>query len=746
MQAEINSIWRIVKLTGFVNGDYRIIGFSPSNDDILIFMLNRLNDGQEYKSTKTKYKKIKVKRPLAVNKEIFNRAVSLGIIIWGEFILPPYLFLPEKNIPEKHIQVRDKRFSLLQEIISTPDYLSIVVPTKRSKLLSSHAKEKGVSVQHLYRLLSLYWEYGQNRNALLPAYYRSGSFGSQQSESDIKRGRPTRNVNKKISSVNMTENDKKNLIIIYEGNLPKNNKSSSNKPNVVSKLYQKFLVKFYKEEIVSAYDAGRLPRHPSYRSFLYWHNKLINYAQRVEEQTNPGNFLRNHRPLLGKATDNAPLPGSCFEIDSTPLDVYVVSEFNNSYVLGRPTVYIIIDKASRMIVGLHVSMEHASWRAARQALVNAFTSKVEYCACYGIDIDESMWPCHHIPQSLACDRGEFTGKLAGLTVPLVGKLSFMPPYRPDLKAIVESHFRVLNKALIHDLKGTTLGKNWLRSDRDPRLDARYTLTEITRLLILEIIKHNKKQHDKLPFQTSLLIKNGLTHTPINYWELHLRLHAHSLAIEHQDNIRAMLLSDIEVSMTSSGVRLNDQLVYECDRPEFRAWKTVARNKGKWKLDARYDLDNSSFIYVRFNKNEKYTRCSLVKSVDTEHHNRHIADVTYYTAAYRDELSNPVVDPTDIRLYELGEVIHQEVHDRVKKRGVSLSKKEVVTGMNQRRSDYISMARDSENGVATEFIVGSSSSDNRRTSESPVKQGVPVFGEDKIIAFMNRKREKKNEDN
>ncbi|MGK6717933.1 hypothetical protein ACKU3I_022385 [Serratia marcescens] len=51
-----------------------------------------------------------------------------------------------------------------------------------------------------------------------------------------------------------------------------------------------------------------------------------------------------------------------------------------------------------MIVGLHVSMEYASWRAGRQALINSFTSKKEYCAEFGIEIEEADWPCNHIPQ------------------------------------------------------------------------------------------------------------------------------------------------------------------------------------------------------------------------------------------------------------------------------------------------------------------------------------------------------------
>ncbi len=38
-------------------------------------------------------------------------------------------------------------------------------------------------------------------------------------------------------------------------------------------------------------------------------------------------------------------------------------------------------------------------------------------------------------------------------------------------------------------------------------------------------------------------------------------------------------------MTSKGIRLNDDMYYECDRAEFEDWKVIARSNGRWKLEA-----------------------------------------------------------------------------------------------------------------------------------------------------------------
>ncbi|MBF4238129.1 transposase, partial [Vibrio anguillarum] len=118
------------------------------------------------------------------------------------------------------------------------------------------------------------------------------------------------------------------------------------------------------------------------------------------------------------------------------------------------------------------------------------TSKKEYCAEFGIEIEEADWPCNHIPQRLLCDRGEFICQDAeNLAVPLIGHLSIAPPYRAELKGIVEHRFNILNEKLVHELLGTTKGRHYIRSDRDPRLDATFTLREITKLLIDEVLEH-----------------------------------------------------------------------------------------------------------------------------------------------------------------------------------------------------------------------------------------------------------------
>uniref|UniRef100_UPI001E4A4C2B hypothetical protein n=1 Tax=Rheinheimera faecalis TaxID=2901141 RepID=UPI001E4A4C2B len=595
------------------DGLYRILQFY---NEIQIYILFPLVESKA------------LQRPLKLSFNIFHEAIKASKFQLSSYLLPYYQLQSEDDISERYLLIRDEKYQLIVDLISEPNFLLNLVEQPRSKVISLHAKSNKTYVQNIYRVLNLYWKYGQDRNALLPSYKNSGGRGKSRIAGKLKRGSPIQLSSPSVeapSGVNTTEFDKTLFLKAMKEFGLKGDKVK------FSRVYIKMLkeYKHYADELIAAESESRVALVPNYRAFVYWVKKLVPAHTLIRKQTNQGDFDRNKRGLRGSATDHAEVPGSCFELDATVLDVHIVSDFRRNHVLGRPTVYCVVDKTSRMIVGLHVSMEYASWRAGRQALINSFTSKKEYCAGFGIEIEEADWPCHHIPQRLLCDRGEFICKNAeDLAVPLIGHLSIAPPYRPEMKGIVEGRFKILNDKLIHELLGTTKGRNYIRGDRDPRLDATMTLREITKLLIDEVLEHNSSVFKDLAKQSTSLIESGLSPTPLNYWNLHLKAQKHSLSRADEAHVRARLLPTTKVTMTGKGIRLNDQMYYSTDHPDFEAWKVIARNNGSWLLKALIDNDNSSFIYVRLEDESGFTRCNLMKESANFAH-RHLADILYF---------------------------------------------------------------------------------------------------------------------
>jgi transposase InsO family protein len=82
--------------------------------------------------------------------------------------------------------------------------------------------------------------------------------------------------------------------------------------------------------------------------------------------------------LHSTATSQALGPGSRYEIDATIADIYLVSNSNPESIVGRPTIYFVIDVFSRLVAGFYIGFESPSYLAAIQALNIAMTDKVKF--------------------------------------------------------------------------------------------------------------------------------------------------------------------------------------------------------------------------------------------------------------------------------------------------------------------------------------------------------------------------------
>lgn len=453
MEVTKNSIWILTNTEGLESGMYRVLEVMSNADCLILFPLN---EGASQK------------RPCVKGLSVFLSWVDSGAACAGKFKLPSYLLVAETEILEKHKLRRDKNYDLISALVMDNQFLIDYSTLHRVPRTACYAKSKGVDGKGIIRLLNRYWRYGQSHMAMLPAFSNSGGPGKERKPVSGPLGAP-----KRRRTLSVTRSKKFILSDVDKDNFRKATKKYHLKPNGdnVSKTYKKLLRDYYSDEICLSDALNQPPIIPTLRQFGYWLKKLFSAEDLIKSRVTEREYLLNKRALLGSLSDVSPVPGSCFEIDATVADVHIVSSFGERYALGRPTIYSVVDRASRMIVGFHVSLYHASWRAARQALANCFLPKAEYCRGFGIDIDESEWPCAHIPQCLMCDNGEMIGlKPQALVVPLT-ELQLSPPYRPDFKGIVEQRFKILNAEVLHELLGTTRGGFVVRGSRDPRKDS-----------------------------------------------------------------------------------------------------------------------------------------------------------------------------------------------------------------------------------------------------------------------------------
>ncbi|MBO9489852.1 hypothetical protein J7384_05710 [Endozoicomonas sp. G2_1] len=604
-----NQIYEIPTVMIAKSHKYRILAVYPDRGLVALFPLD-----DESKLKRPTLKKIaQIERLIKQTKELEE--------------LTPINFLTASDdaISESHKRKRDKNYHLIKGLVEG-EYEETVfqlAASKKSLLLKEYAAKHNFELTSVYRAINRFWYYGQTKNALLPHYFKSGNLGREMPDSNKKRGRPIASYSGLISfeqGRSITEKDKeifKQYIKQYV-NIPH--------PLPIAKVYRLMidLEESYSSEAIIAEKNGKKANNPTLVQFRYWEKKLNSINDKLNTQGPAYKRKQDNRDSLKGVNAMSSLPGDSFQIDATVADVYVVYKYDRSIVLGRPTIYSITDTATRMIVGLHVTLGHPSWESARQTIYNTFTPKGDYCSRLGLEIEDEEWPCYHAPRELICDRGEMIGLKPEHNLPLCS-LRYTPSGRPEMKGVVERVFRIYNDEQLHNMDGTTRGKGYSRMDAKPATTATYTLDEVAKTLAAEAIKQNNKKNNDVK-NLKLVIQSGIYPSAINAWKLYLSHHRHSLKIYSPQQVFANLLQPTKVSVTEYGFEYSD-LYYTCTEAQNENLFTLSKKFGEYQLEARINRDDTSYIFVKLNKVSPFIKCHLTPR-STNLANLHFYDFNY----------------------------------------------------------------------------------------------------------------------
>ncbi|MYL34959.1 DDE-type integrase/transposase/recombinase [Pontibacillus yanchengensis] len=501
-----------------------------------------------------------------------------------------------KEYIEIHKDKRDKAWSVIKDIVTIEP--NIYLRDERGELIRECIKNHGVTKKYLYKMLKRYWVGGKVKNALMPNYWKSGGKGQAKNLSNKKIGRPSNlsKENPELKGVNVLESDKKifHLAIktIYEQS-----------PEVGLKYtYDEMIKKYYNEGYhftKNGLESPILPKSedvPSYRQFLYWYDNEFNSMERYIKKEGNRKYNLNVKPNVGEANKRVSGPGAVFEIDATIADVYLVSSLARNRIIGRPVVYIVKDVFSRLVTGLYVGLEGPSWVGAMLAIENTSRDKKEYCNSLNIEIDSEDWPCKNLPTFFAADRGEMEGCNAdNLTDSLGIQILNTPPYRADLKGIVERHFKTLNTNIRNWMPGAVHKDFKERGGRDYRLDAKLSLKAFERIIILSILEHNQKIISHYP-KTGDMIKHNVETSPVALWEWGIKYKYGFLKEYDNDTIRLTLMPKGKGSITREGVYFNRKY-YSSEFAIQNNWFEDATINGRKKIDITYDPRSLNLIYV-----------------------------------------------------------------------------------------------------------------------------------------------------
>jgi putative transposase len=516
-----------------------------------------------------------------------------------------------------HLELRDRAWSIIKDLVLNEDgspNINIFDSRWRGTKLQQLHDQKISSIKTTLKWLRKYWQRGQIKNCLLPDLIYSGGKGKERTQMTRKLGRPA--YVKPSEGIPITDDIKKIFI---------NGIKYFYKPGVnIKRVFDRVVDTYFTTGDFIEQDGFSVPiiappkERPTFRQFEhFFRTKRDQNLEDFQKQSHGlKKFENDLRVRTGSSSRMAPGPGYIVQMDSTVLDVYLVSSLDRSRLIGRPILYILVDVWSHLITGFCLTLNGPSWDAARQALYNMFENKVEYCKGFGITISDYDWPWHYSPISIIGDRGESIGENADtLAENFRIELANTAPYMAVWKPIVESKFRLLNNITVEYLPAHVYKKR--RGDRDYRLDAVLTLQEIRTIMIRMILYHNKYHVVSNPWSDEGLIRDHIAPHPIDLFDWGMRHKTGLLRSVNLELAKIYLLPEDEASVTGDGIFFRKR-VYDSEYARQKQWLAKAKNEGTFRAEIRYDPRDSSYIFIRVDHG-KYLPCPIASTYEVFNH-------------------------------------------------------------------------------------------------------------------------------
>jgi len=305
-----------------------------------------------------------------------------------------------------------------------------------------------------------------------------------------------------------------------------------------------------------------------------------------------------HRKFKGiKKSLSAERPLELVIMDHTVFDTWTVLDTETFLPLGRPTLTVAIDVATRMILGYLVSFEPASLYSVLTTLKRVNKNKAYVKSVFpGI---RGKWNAWGKPQEILVDNGwEFKSKsLQDALHDLGTDIIWAPVHTPEYKAIGERFFQTLNLMLAKKLPGTAPKPELMRkANLDPESEAIITLGDLDLLIHQTLIEvYQDKPHE------------GLGGIPARIWRDKIRFHKRPF-IRDITALNALMGRIDDAVLTRKGIRfenmtfhdetLTSALLFDLVRYEKkRSQSDDTSASGRVKVKIKYNPADASTIQV-----------------------------------------------------------------------------------------------------------------------------------------------------
>lgn len=274
-------------------------------------------------------------------------------------------------------------------------------------------------------------------------------------------------------------------------------------------------------------------------------------------------------------------------MDEVEMDVSIVSEADQTKVIGRPIVHAMVDVYSRMIAAVSVSLENNSVLGFTNCLLNLGEDNKQLCRRFGLELNDGLWDINVLPNRIRSDRGsEYRSKeVKRICNELDVTLELVPPAMGSLKRQVEQLFHQYHSVQNDLIEGKGLITK--RHDSNHHKNAILTLDDIWVFVINQTIAHNMMTMAEYPM-TSDMVNKSVHPIPLEIWDYGCKKFGAPRPITNLDQFEYSIRREVTARITRKGIEWNG-LFYIANDPWLAEQITMAKGNSvplKCRLDER----------------------------------------------------------------------------------------------------------------------------------------------------------------
>lgn len=546
-----------------------------------------------------------------------------------QFVDPPEAARPyEPSVGDQ--LVGNLRWGRIQYLLKD-HALELLDKETRGPLLKKWAEQIGSTDNTLLADLRLWWLGGQTQDALLGNYFRCGQIDENTAGAfAVKKKGPSgeelvtfapgehkargrRPADESYEPMAMTSALRSIVLATAKAHYLKDEIHSvrGTTDHVIDIL---FCLRDEKGKPLRTPDGKRAmlrPRgqRPSIDQIRYLLKKALSETGSYKARVSDADFKNNHAPSSGSVKEDCVGPGDVYEIDATFIDLWLVADADGVTIIGKATLYLVIDRDSRLIVGFYLSLENPSWNEAKQAVLSISGDWESLCKRLGVAYDPADWPARGVmPNRFVGDRAEmitFASNVLcdGLRIPITNP----PALASQRKCIVEGGFHTTQVPLKDNALGYEPPKNaTARRGKAYDKDACMTLDQLAAIYLQIVIAHNNKVMAGYPSTPEEVYKGWLP-MPVALWNRGIERRMGAPARHTYKFLRQKLMPAGVGRVHVDGIYFKG-CVYKFDETRCADWQTRASLHGTFDVPVLYSpsLVDAIFIQDPHDKRKQYT--------------------------------------------------------------------------------------------------------------------------------------------